>query len=123
VLDDGWQPWDLLLYHGIWLRGRVKILVGNHGAEKRQIDVGMQLRRTIQAKLVTSVCAIGAVLSAALGTWWAAGPFAGALLATEAFLGHRVYRFAQTFRAVVAASFRSLPVVALGGGDAEPARR
>jgi O-antigen biosynthesis protein len=121
LLDDGWRPWDLLLYHGVWLRGQVKILVADHGAGRRQVDVGLELRRTIPGRLVPGACAAAALLSAALGAWPAAGLFVGVLLATEALLGHKLYRFAQAFHDVVADSFRSLPVVALGGRDAERA--
>jgi glycosyltransferase involved in cell wall biosynthesis len=122
VADDGWQGWDLLLYHGPWLRGRVKILIANHGGEKRQIDVGMDLRQTLLAKALTGVCAIGALLSATLAAWLAAHVFAGALLALAGFLGHQLYRFSDGFRGAVASAFRSLPVVPLRSGDG-PARR
>src|SRR5262249_52334550 len=123
VLDDGWQPWDLLLYHGVWLRGQIKVLVANHGAERRRVDVGIELRRTLLAKLLTGAGAIGAMLSMALGNWPAVGLFAGATLATEAVLGHELYRFARAFRDAVTIAFRSLPVVALRSGAAEPAPR
>jgi glycosyltransferase involved in cell wall biosynthesis len=122
VPDDGWRAWDLKLYHGVWLRGQIKVLVANHGARKRQIDVGMQLRQTRLAKALTSACAIGALFTAALGEWPAVGSFAGALFALEVFLGHQLYRFAHAFRDAVAVAFRSLPVVALRG-DAAAARR
>jgi len=121
VPDDGWQPWDLLLYDGVWLRGPIKILVENHGAEKRQIDVGMHVRCTTLAKFLTSACAIGALIATALGAWSALAIFGMGFLALEAFLGHSLYRFAHAFRDAVATAFRSLPVVALRG--AAPARR
>ena len=120
--DDGWQPWDLLLHHGVWLRGRVKVLVANHGAAKRQIDVGMTLRQTPLAKAMAGACATGALASAALGVWPAVRLFAGAFLALEVFLGHECYRFAHAFRGAVVTAFRSLPVVALRA-DAAAARR
>jgi len=119
--DDGWQPFDLLLHHGVWLRGRIKILVANHGAAKRQIDVGMHLRQTALAKGLGAACALGAVASALLGSWLTAGLFASALLALEIFLGHELYRFGCAFRDAVAGAFRSLPVVALRA-DAASAR-
>src|SRR5262249_33392486 len=80
VPDDGWQPWDLLLYQGVWLRGQIKVLVANHGAERRQVDVGIELRRTLLAKLLTGAWAMGAMLSTLLGSWPAVGLFAGAAL-------------------------------------------
>src|SRR5262249_37298604 len=105
------------------LRGQIKILVENHGGEKRQVNVGMQLRRTLPAKLLTSACAIGLLLSAALGVPWGVGLFAAVLPAAEGVLGHRLYRFARAFRAAVAGAFRSLPVVALPRKPAATARR
>jgi glycosyltransferase involved in cell wall biosynthesis len=121
--DDGWQPFDLLLHHGVWLRGRIKVLVANHGEQKRQINVGMQLRRTALSNALASGYAAGALASAGLGMWPAAALFAAALAALELSLGFELYRLAHAFRDAVAAAFRPLPVVALRADDGGPESR
>jgi glycosyltransferase involved in cell wall biosynthesis len=114
VSDDGWRAWDLLLHRGLWTRGEIKTLVENHGAQKRRIVVGMRLRRTVPARLLTGALGAAALVSAGLGPPSAAGLLLVALLATEGFLRRELHRLARTFRDAVAIAFRPLPVVAIG---------
>jgi GT2 family glycosyltransferase len=109
-LDDGWKPWDFMLYHGAWLRGEVKILVENHGGERRQVDVGMRVRRSLPARLVTALLGVLAALGLVEGAGTLFVLSAVAMLGWEAFLLRGAFRFCRGFRDAVARAFASLPV-------------
>jgi hypothetical protein len=70
LLDQGWKPWDLTVYRGIWSKALVRIINENHGGNKRLLRVKCIVRMTRLSMLVLSlyvVLALGGVLLDAPG--------------------------------------------------------
>lgn len=112
VEDNGWNPWDLRVYRGVWTRGEVRVLVENHGGLKRQVDVEVRLHTSGWAKLVLALFPLGVGLAAMVHDWRTAlvagiASFAAAVfIAAEEFeLGRELFRVME----VVAAQIPLLP--------------
>jgi hypothetical protein len=113
VVDDGWKPWDVSIYRGIWARAEVQILCQNHGGSRRQIDVGVRLRQNLTAKLLKGLWGLGALVTFGLGLWSAGALFCALLVGTEVFLAHQAYRVGRNLEDAVEFSFASLPLTPL----------
>ncbi len=110
VIDDGWQPWDLVVNHGLWARAEVKVLVQDHGGKKRQVDVGVRVRRTRLARLVAAGLAIGAAFAGIGGLAGLAVVFAGVLAASEVLVVQRRHRLARVLYRAIENAARALPL-------------
>ncbi len=113
VLDDGWQPWDAAIHGGPWVRGEIKILVEQHGAEKRQANVGLRLHTTGLARLVVLVFGLSTALAAGSGVPSAALLFGTTMLGMSAWLRLQMQRLSRSFHHGVAIAFEHLPVTSL----------
>ncbi len=67
IIDDGWQGWDLSVHRGLWMRALVQVLVQNHGASRREVNVGVALRPTTASRVAVGGLLAGAVLAAFTG--------------------------------------------------------
>jgi len=68
--DQGWKPWDLTVYRGIWSKAFVRVIHENHGGNKRLLRVKCVLRMTRLSMLALSgyaLLALGGVLLDAPG--------------------------------------------------------
>jgi glycosyltransferase involved in cell wall biosynthesis len=114
IIDDGWQPWDFSVHRGVWARAPVKVLIQNHGAEKRQIDIGVAVRPTTLSSGVLLLLATGAVLAVTAGAWEVGATLSAALLGFSGFLVAQARRLGRTLYHAIEFSFHALPVVPLG---------
>ena len=112
VEDNGWNPWDLRVYRGVWTRAEVRVLIENHGGLKRQVDVEVRLRTSGWAKFVLALFPVGVGFAALVGDWRTAliagiATFGSTLvIAHEEFeLGRELFRVVE----VVAAQIPLLP--------------
>lgn len=110
IIDNGWEPWDVSIHRGVWVRAEVKVLVENHGGSDRQVDVGVRLRQTGLSKGMKAVYALVGLL-ALVGNVHSVTVLAGAaLVITEAFLSYQAYRMGRTVYHAVEITFQSLPL-------------
>jgi hypothetical protein len=110
IIDDGWQGWDLSVHRGLWVRALVQVLVQNHGASRRQVNVGVALRATLAARV-----AVGGLLgAAALAALTGAGPLFGALMAAASgmalLLLTQARQLGDTVHRAVACAYAELPL-------------
>jgi hypothetical protein len=110
VLDDGWQPWDLVVNHGVWARAELKLLVENHGAQKRQVDIGVRVRRTRFARLWAAGLALGSALVAFGGLMGVAAVLVGALACSEVLVIRQRNRLALALYYAIGNTARTLPL-------------
>jgi hypothetical protein len=110
VLDDGWQPWDLVVNHGVWARAEVKLLVQNHGEQRRQLDIGVRVRRTRLARLSAAGLLLGAAFAALGGLAGVAGVLVGALACSEGLVIRQRHRLARALYHATENMARSLPL-------------
>ncbi|MEE4377961.1 MAG: glycosyltransferase [Candidatus Competibacteraceae bacterium] len=110
VLDDGWQPWDFLVKSGIWARAEVKLLVQNHGERRRQLDIGVRVRRTGLAQLLTTGMLLVTGSAAFGGLSGIAAIFAGLLACSEGFVIRQRHQLARTLYHATENATRSLPL-------------
>jgi GT2 family glycosyltransferase len=110
VLDDGWQPWDFVVNHGVWGRAEVNLLVENHGGSSRQLDVAARLRRTRLARLVSGGLLVGAAFSALGGVPGFTGVFAAALAISEGLVALQCHRLGQMLYRAIENTAASLPL-------------
>ncbi|MEW6442459.1 MAG: glycosyltransferase [bacterium] len=50
--DQGWKPWDLTVYRGIWSKAFIRVITENHGGAKRLLRVKCVFRMTRLSILV-----------------------------------------------------------------------
>ncbi|MBK7976405.1 MAG: hypothetical protein IPK07_25080 [Deltaproteobacteria bacterium] len=112
VEDNGWNPWDLRVYRGVWTRAEVRALCENHGGLKRQVDVEVRLRTSGWAKFVLALFPLTIGLTAMVQDWRTAllagiATFASAVFiaAEQVELGRELFRVVE----VVAAQIPLLP--------------
>ncbi len=117
VSDSGWESWDLSVYRGVWAKAEIRILVENHGGNRRQVDVGATLRPSAFPKLLLGLYAGGAALAALGGQPTLALLLAGAALATTAFVAHQAWRLGRTIYHAVEITFQALPLDPLRAAD------
>lgn len=110
ISDNGWEPWDVSVHRGVWVRAEVKVLVQNHGGMDRQVDVGVRLRQTGLSKGLKAAFAAVATLAAVAGVESVTVLFGSALVITEAFLTYQAYRMGRTVYHSTEISFNSLPL-------------
>jgi GT2 family glycosyltransferase len=124
TIDNGWDPWDASVHRGLWVRCDLKLLVQDHGSSKRQIDVGLSLRQTAVARLLTGGLVVGAALAIAAGSWATGAVFGLAVLAQQGFLIYDAWRLGTAMRDAVFGAFQELPVTAMDSraeaGDQRP---
>ncbi len=113
ALDDGWQRHDLQVRRGPWVEAQLQLLVQDHGASRRQLDVAVRPRPTRSGALLLLGGAGGLALAFALGGPLAAGVMACGVLASGAWLLRRGLRLTRTLCAAVALSCESLRAVRL----------
>ena len=113
LIDDGWKEWDLAVAAGSWLRAETKVLVENHGGAKRQVDVGVQLRRGKPAVAVQILFGGGMLLGVATASWTLLAEAGAGMLLAEALLAGVALRLGRTVRHGVETCFHSLPVEVL----------
>jgi hypothetical protein len=118
VLDDGWQPWDVAIHSGPWVRGEIKILVENHGAEKRQINVGLLLHTTGLARVVTLGIGVAAVLAATMGSASAALLLGVTTLGVVEWLRRQMRGLSRSIHHGATIALAHLPVTPLHEPDA-----
>lgn len=95
VLDDGWQPWDFVVNHGVWARAEVKLLVEDHGERRRQIGIGVRVRRTRLARLSAGGLLLGVAFAVLGGLTGVAAVLVGALACSEALVILQRHRLAR----------------------------
>jgi glycosyltransferase involved in cell wall biosynthesis len=110
LIDDGWQPWDIKVLMGTWVRAETTVLVENHGGSKRQVDVGVKCRQSKPAFAVKGLLGVGALLGAIAGSTALIGLAGAGLLLTEALLAGAASRLSRTMHHAIETSFRSLPL-------------
>jgi len=110
ILDNGWEPWDVSIARGIWVRSEVKVLIENHGGAKRQVDVGVRIRQTTLAKGVQAVTAFAALLAFVGGQPLLGAELVAAVAGTAGFLAYQGYRLGRTLWHAVEITFQSLPL-------------
>ncbi|NJN47529.1 MAG: glycosyltransferase [Candidatus Competibacteraceae bacterium] len=110
VLDDGWQPWDFLVKSGIWARAEIKLLVQNHGGQRRQLDIGVRVRRTGLAKLLTTGMLLVTGFAVFAGLTGIAAIFVGLLASSEGFVIRQRHQLARTIYHATEIATRSLPL-------------
>jgi hypothetical protein len=110
VLDDGWQPWDLVVNHGVWARAELKLLVASHGAQKRQVDIGVRVRRTRLARLSALGLALGSALVALGGLMGVAAVLVGALACSEVLVIRQRNRLALDLYHAIENTAHTLPL-------------
>jgi glycosyltransferase involved in cell wall biosynthesis len=113
VIDDGWQPWDMVVHRGVWVRAEVDVLVESHGASRRLVAAGVSLRQTALAKFAISAYAVGAALAAAGGTWPLAAALAAVAVITEGFYVFEAFRLGQTLYHAIDIALQALPLDAI----------
>ncbi len=110
IVDDGWQRWDLSVHRGVWARALVQVLVQNHGANRRQVNVGVALRPTT----ATKVAAGGLLGAAALAALAGAAPLLAALLAAASGLAllllGQAHRLGDGVHRAVERAYAELPL-------------
>ena len=116
VLDDGWQPWDLVVNHGVWARAEVKLLVQDHGGQRRQLDVGLRVRRTRLARLVAGALVLSAAFSALAGPPGLTAVLAFAALGTEVLVVQQRHRLARMLYQATEDAAGTLPLERLQEG-------
>jgi glycosyltransferase involved in cell wall biosynthesis len=117
VLDDGWQPWDAAIHSGPWVRGEIKILIENHGAEKRLVNVGLRLHSTGLARLVVIGFAVPALLAAAAGSASGALLLGATALGVAGWLARQMRGLSRSIHHGVTVAFAHLPVSLLREGE------
>jgi len=110
ILDNGWEPWDVEIARGIWVRSEVKVLIQNHGGNKRQVDVGVRLQPTPLSWIVLAVGALGLVLAIVAQQPIIGMEFGAAIAGFLGFLGYQGYRLGRTIWHAVEITFQSLPL-------------
>jgi hypothetical protein len=110
ILDNGWEPWDVSISRGIWVRAEMKFLIQNHGGNKRQVDVGVSLRTTAFAKAILALLGVGTLLSIVGGWPMLAVELLAAMAGTASFLAYQAYRLGRTVWHAVEITFQSLPL-------------
>jgi hypothetical protein len=110
IVDNGWEPWDVSIHRGVWVRAEVKVLVENHGGNDRQVDVGVRLRQTGLSKGMKAAYGVVALLAFAANVHSVAVLFGAALVITEGFLSYQAYRMGRTVYHAVEITFQSLPL-------------
>jgi len=110
VLDDGWQPWDFLAKSGIWARAEIKLLVQNHGGQRRQLDIGVRVRRTSLARLLTTGMLLVIGSAAFSGLSGIAAIFVGLLACSEGFVIRQRHQLARTLYHATQNAARYLPL-------------
>jgi len=110
ILDNGWEPWDVSIARGVWVRSEVKVLIENHGGAKRQVDVGVRIRQTALAKGVQAIAAFAALLAFVGGQTLLGLELVAAVVGTAGFLGYQGYRLGRTLWHAVEITFQSLPL-------------
>ncbi len=113
VPDDGWQRHDLQVRRGPWVEARLQLLVQDHGAGRRQLDVGVRPRPTRSGALLLLAGVSGLCTAFALGGPLAAGLMGLGVLAGGIWLLRHGFRLTRTLCAAVAVSCESLRVVRL----------
>jgi glycosyltransferase involved in cell wall biosynthesis len=113
VIDDGWQPWDLVVHRGLWVRAEVDVLVENHGASRRLVAAGVSLRQTALAKLVIAAYLVGAALAASAGAWPLVGVLAAVAILTEGFYVFQGLRLGRTLYRAIDIAFKPLRLDAI----------
>ncbi|NNL67884.1 MAG: glycosyltransferase [Myxococcales bacterium] len=114
MLDDGWQPWDLLVRWSVWARAEISLLVQNHGGPRRQVDVRVRLRATRLARLTTGLLVAGAGLAALSGAWGLALVLTVLLAGTGAIVVQQGLRLGRTLYHATETATRSLPLEPAG---------
>jgi hypothetical protein len=110
VLDDGWQPWDFVVNHGVWARAEVKLLVQDHGGQRRQLDIGVRVRRTRLARLAAGGLLVGAAFAAFGGLGGIAAVLLGVLACSEGLVIRRRHRLARALYHATENTARALPL-------------
>jgi glycosyltransferase involved in cell wall biosynthesis len=110
IVDNGWEPWDVSIHRGVWVRAEVKVLIQNHGGNDRQVDVGVRLRQTGLAKGLKAAFAFVALLAFVANVHSVAALFGVALVVTEAFLSYQAYRMGRTVYHAAEITSQSLPL-------------
>jgi GT2 family glycosyltransferase len=110
VHDDGWQPWDFVVNHGVWARAEVKLLVQDHGQRRRQLDVGVRVRRTRFARLVAGGLLLGAAFAALGGLGGVAAVLAGGLAFSEGVGIRQRHRIARVLHHATENAAHALPL-------------
>lgn len=121
MLDDGWQPWDLLVRRGVWARAEVGMLVQNHGGPRRQLDVRIRLRGTRLARLTTGLLLAGACLALVTGAPELALVLAVLLGGVATIVVQQGVRLARTLYHGTEIATRSLPLEPLDRAAASSA--
>ncbi len=114
VLDDGWQPWDFVVSHGVWARAEVKLLVQNHGEQKRQVDIGVRARRTRLARIVAGGLMLGGAFAWLGGIAGVAAVLIAVLGACEMLVIRQRHQLAQMLYRATENIARTLPLEPLG---------
>jgi hypothetical protein len=110
IIDNGWEPWDVSIHRGVWVRAEVKVLAQNHGGMDRQLDVGVRLRQTGLAKGMKAAFAMVALLAFLAGAPSVTALFGAAVLILEGFLSYQAYRMGRTVYHAVEITSNSLPL-------------
>ena len=110
VHDDGWQPWDFVVNQGVWARAEVKLLVQDHGERRRQLDVGVRVRRTRFARMVAGGLLLGAAFAALGGIGGVAAVLAGGLAFSEGVGVRQRHRLARVLHHATENAARELPL-------------
>ncbi|CAG0967366.1 Putative glycosyltransferase EpsH [Myxococcaceae bacterium] len=110
IIDNGWEPWDVSIHRGVWVRAEVTVLVQNHGGLDRQVDVGARLRQTGLAKGLAVAGALVGLLAFLAGLESVTGLLAASVVGFEAFLAYQAYRMGRTVYHAVEITSNALPL-------------
>jgi Flp pilus assembly protein TadB len=81
--------------HGVWARAEVKLLVEDHGERRRQIGIGVRVRRTRLARLSAGGLLLGVAFAVLGGLTGVAAVLVGALACSEALVILQRHRLAR----------------------------
>jgi glycosyltransferase involved in cell wall biosynthesis len=113
VPDDGWRRHDLQVRRDPWVEARLQLLVQDHGAGRRQLDVAVRPRPTRPASVLLLASISGLGMAVALGGPIAAAAVGLGVVGSAAWLLRRGIGLTRALCAAVALSCESLRVVRL----------
>jgi len=109
--DQGWKPWDLTVYRGIWSKAFIRVIGENHGGSRRLLRVKCVLRMTRLSIFALSGYAVLASAGLLLGAPVFGAVAAGAGILHAAAIGRANFRLGRTLHHTVEIVAKKLNLV------------